>query len=261
MQVSVNTMKATPFSIPALNVAGLNAHTHGRHHWYDFNAARGTHTVSPHSGNVKAVSFALSPTGNTVFLPYSRDEVHSIVLPTNPGGVTTVLTPNLDGCCVFVETRNNGELILYHANAVTGVSPTMLQSATQPTFQTPGCLNQLSTMYATARTDHAAGYVGSSTYVAFKKARYVREVDRVLQHKTAQGRTGTGGAGTAPEQASKTTVAVFWKNNRWEMWFQTYAIFFYKRPETHWKAKVGFSTINPSVTGNYKVLESGCYFP
>src|SRR6476660_4929841 len=62
MQVSVNTMKATPFSIPALNVAGLNAHTHGRHHWYDFNAARGTHTVSPHSGNVKAVSFALSPT-------------------------------------------------------------------------------------------------------------------------------------------------------------------------------------------------------
>ena len=261
MQVTVSSIKSTPFRIAALNVPGMITHTHGNHHWYDFNSARGTHSVAKYSGNVKDVTFAGGAAGNTVFLPYSRDEVHSIVLPANPVGVTTVITPNLDGCCVFVEKRNNGEIIVYHANRVTGVSPTMLQSATQPTFQTPACLTHLSTMYAAARADHAAGYVGTSTYVAFKKARYLREVDHVLQHKTAMGRTGTGGAGTAPEQASKTTVALFWRNQRWEMWFQTYAIFFYKRPDTHWKAKVGFDTVNPSVTGDYKILESGRYFP
>jgi hypothetical protein len=261
MQVTVDSIKTTPFRIPALNTVGFTIHSNGNHHWYDFNSARGTQSVSPYSGNVKNVSFTKGVGGSTVFLPFSRDEIHSIVLPANPVGVTTVITPNLDGCCVFLETRANGEMVMYHANSITGVSPTMLQSATQPSYQTGACLTQLSAMYTAAHNDHAATYGGTSTYVAFKKARYVREVDRVLVHKTAQGRTGTGGAGTAPEQASKTTAALFWRNHRWELWFQTYAIFFYKRPDTHWKAKLGFDTIDPAVTGDYKIVESGRYFP
>jgi hypothetical protein len=160
---------------------------------------------------------------------------------------------------MFVEVKANGNVVVYHANASTGVAPTVQQSATQPTYQTPGCLAQLGNLYAAAAA-HYAGTPNQSQAGALKKATYLRKVDTILAHKTVQGRTG-GQFGGNVEHASLTTFAGFFLKGHWEFWYQTFSQFIYDRPATHWKAKLGFRQIDPSPTqDNYEVTDCRLYF-
>ena len=159
---------------------------------------------------------------------------------------------------MFIDVKNNGNIVDYHANATAGVAPTPQQSATMPTFQTPACLAQLDALYTAA----SVYYNGAPTtlHLAFKKARYLRDVAARLQRKANKGRTGVQ-FGNTPEHGSLTTFAGFFRSGRWEFWFQTYSQFLYQRPATHWKAKVGHGTVNPHVTADpYEVIEAGMYF-
>ena len=168
MQISTTTLKTTPFQIGPLGINVLHsALPHLAHDPTD----RVTQTVSKLPNGVYAVTFTNSPNGDTIFLPFQPDQIRSIELPANPGpgGATKFLTANLDGCCMFIDIKNNGNIIVYHANASAGVTPTPQQSATMPTFQTPACLAQLDALYTAA----SVYYNGAPTtlYLAFKKVR------------------------------------------------------------------------------------------
>jgi hypothetical protein len=254
--VSQAAMKTSPYQIGPVGIR--ITHTAVPHFAHDA-TDRVTQTVQRSPNGVYNVTFGMAAGGDTIYLPYRPDEIHSIRLPANPGpaGARFFHTANLDGCCMFIDVKTNGDLVVYHANSTIGVAPTVQQSATQPTFQTPGCLTNLQNLYNGA----SAHYPGANTHhVAFAKARYLREVDRRLVRKTAQGRTGAQFGGTA-EHASLTTFAGFFVAGKWEFWFQTYSQFIYDRPATHWKSRLGRQTVNPHVTQDpYEVVESARVF-
>jgi len=257
MDLSPQSMKGHPFQIAPNGIRVTHsANPHFAHDPTD----RVDQTIRRTPAGVYNVTFQNAAGGSTIYLPYRPDEIHSIRLPANPGvgGPSSFITANLDGCCMFLDVKVGGDIIVYHANATLGVSPSMQQSATQPLFQTPACLTQLTTLYTNAAV-HYAG-TANTHHVAFAKARYLREVDRRLQVKSAQGRTGGRFGGTA-EHGSLTTFAGFFLNNRWEFWFQTYSQFIYNRPDTHWKAMLGFKAVNPGVTSDpFEVVESAQIF-
>ncbi len=264
MQITPRTLKTTPFTIGPIGIrmAPNPPPSPALPHFARDPTDRVNPTLTKQPNGIYAVTFTANPAGSTIFLPYRPDEIHSIRLPANPGvgGATTFLTANLDGCCMFVDVATGGDVIVYHANASVGVTPTVQQSATMPTFQTAACLLQLNTLYQNAAPYYGGPLLPIAHHIAFRKARYLREVDAILQRKTAGGRTGVQfGAGV--EHASLTTFAGFFVNNRWEFWFQTFSQLLYDRPQDHWKSKLGFQRINPHVTqDSYKVVESGRWF-
>lgn len=256
MRITPQSLRSNPFQIGPIGIAIThNAPPHVAHNPND----RVSQTLTRRPNGVYGVTFNNSPTGDTLYLPYRPDEVHSIRLPANPGhgGARTFLTANLDGCCMFIDVKTNGDLVVYHANASAGVTPTVQQSATQPTFQTGACLTQLDHLYNIASAHYAGA---NSHHVAFAKARYLREVNTRLLRKTANGRTGVRFGGSA-EHSSLTTFAGFFIDNRWEFWFQTYSQFIHNRPATHWKSRLGFQTVDPDVTqDSYEIVEAGRFF-
>lgn len=258
MQLTPKNMRQVPFSVGPVGIQVLNnTGSHFAHAATD----RVIKTIRKNpNNNVYQIQMQTNPTGDTIFLPYRPNEIHSIELPGNPGagGPTCFLTANLDGCCMFVDRKANGNIVVYHANATTGVAPTVQQSATQPTYQTPGCRQQLANLYTAA----SANYAGSATVgqVALQKSTYLRQVDTILAHKTAQARTG-GQFGGGVEHASLTTFAGFFIQGHWEFWYQTYSQFIYNRPATHWKAKLGFGSVNPQpTTDDFQVTECRLYY-
>ena len=257
ISLSPKSMKLNPFSIGPIGIQVIHsALPHFAHDASD----RVNQVFSKKGPNgVYDITFSKNLAGNTIFLPFAPNEIRSIRLPGNPGpgGATYFLTANLDGCCIFLDLKANGDIVVYHANATTGVAPTAQQSATLPTFQTPACLTQLHTLYTNASTY----YPGANTHhVGFRKTRYLQEVDRRLIHKTQHARTGHQFGGNA-EHASLTTFAGFFVNNKWEFWFQTYSQFIYERPATHWKSKLGFQSVNPNPFNDaYEVVETAQVF-
>lgn len=258
MPISINKLRTSPLQIGPVGIrVSHTAIPHFAHDPTD-RVIQNIVARNPHN-NVWGVQMQTNPAGDTIYLPYRPAEIHSIRLPANPGagGATIFLTANLDGCCMFLEVKNNGDIIVYHANSQVGV-PTAQQSATMPTFQTPACLADLDAMYQAAR----AHYNGTPTsmQVALKKSRYLRDVGHRLAHKTAQGRTGHQFGGTA-EHASFTTFAGFFVANRWEFWFQTYSQFIYDRPAGHIKSRFGHRTVDPDAThDDFEIIEAVRYF-
>lgn len=258
MDLSPTTLRKTPLTIAPMG--NINrTYAHGTDIGHDVNdRVKLVFTKNAHQ-NVYAVQPQKDAAGDTVFLPFHHDEIHSVELPANPGagGPTKFLTANLDGCCMFIEVRAGGNVVVYHANAITGFAPTAMQSATQPTYQTAGALNQLGVLHNTA----AANYAGAVQQItALRKATYLQEVHNRLQHKNNMGRTGVQFGGGA-EHASYTTFAGFFINNKWEFWYQTYSQFIYDRPANTIKAKLGYGTVNPNVThDDYEIVDARMYF-
>ena len=234
-------------------------HVAGAHHVHD-PADRVVQTLAPLANGSCTVSFTKNAAGDTIYLPYSHDKIRSVLLPGNPGvgGPTMFLTANLDGCCMYMDVKQNGDVAVFHSNAITNVSPTMVQSATMPTFQTPGCRQLLASQYDTAKT-YYAGITGKS--LALAKGRYLREVDHILRDKAGHGRTGPNGVGLPEHGRSFTTFGGFFVNNHWEFWFQTTSQFIYSRPAKNLKSLLGKRVVNPDVTHDpYKVVEQKMIF-
>jgi hypothetical protein len=246
-------IRSTPLLIGPKGIQTLNpgpAHPHYAHDPAD----RVRCTITPNPNGVSMVNFTNDPVGDTYFLPYRPNEVHSMRLPANPGFPAVFLTANLDGCWMFIDKKTNGDLVVYHANASAGVAPTLQQSATQPTFQTAGAIAALLGHYVTATPFYAG--TANALHFELRKSRYLREVDNRLQRKTNRGRTGVQFGGGV-EHGSLTTFAGFFRHNAWEFWFQTYSQFYYDRPQGHIKSKFGFQRVNPDVTHDpYKIIEA-----
>jgi hypothetical protein len=251
MPITTATIQNTPIVIAPAYVT--EAHTALPHRAHD-PTDRKTEVVTPQPNGLATVGFTNNAHGHVYYLPFAHNEVRSIRLPANPGFNAVVLTANLDGCWMFVDRKNNGDVIVYHANASgPAYAPTAQQSATTPLFQTAAAQNQLQNLYQGA----AAHYAGTPTTVRYvlRKSRYLQEVDARLQHKAAQGRTGVNYA--APEHASFTTFAGFYLAGHWEFWFQTYSQFIYRRPKMHIKSVFGHRSHDPHVTHDpYEIVEA-----
>jgi len=145
MTITRNSLGTTPYMIdkgPVPCVVNTLA-TVGNHTVHD-PADRKTAQYAPYGhANLIGVSFNNNPAGTTYYLPYSHDTIHSMELPANPGFYAVFVTANLDGCWMFVEHKTNGNVVVYHANSITGVSPTAQQSATRPIYQTLAAQNQI----------------------------------------------------------------------------------------------------------------------
>lgn len=251
MPITPTTLAATPYVITHSPVNILN--TNGNHHVHDPADRKDEAYAGMGYAHLVRVTFAGNPAGTTYFLPFTANNIHSMLLPANPGFNALFVTANLDGCWVFVDRKNNGDVAVYHANASgAGISPTAQQSATTPLFQTVAAVNQLDNLYAAA-APHYAGTPTTNHYV-LKKDRYLREVNNRLTRKAGQGRTGLGFA--LPEHGSYTTFVGFYTAGHWEFWFQTFSQFIYRRPKAHIKSVVGRRTVNPDVTHDpYEILE------
>jgi hypothetical protein len=171
MTITRTNLGTTPYVINHRNVNQLAAV--GNHRVHD-PLDRKTAQYAPwgNQSNVTAVSFIDNPNGTTYYLPYSHDNIHSMELPANPGFYALFVTANLDGCWIFVEHKNNGNVVVYHANSITGVSPTVQQSATDPLFQTNAAWIRNAALYIAARAHYAA--TPNQALWVLRKNRYSR---------------------------------------------------------------------------------------
>jgi hypothetical protein len=121
MAIAVATLANTPYVIPnpmlpkVYNAPPVFA--------YDWNATRVI--VAPAAGTLGRTSLGVTanPAGDTIFLPFGQNEVHSVYLDTAAillaGGITGFMTPNLSGCRIYIDkVVGTNNLVIYHANAV-----------------------------------------------------------------------------------------------------------------------------------------------
>ncbi|HRI62613.1 MAG TPA: hypothetical protein PK156_00200 [Polyangium sp.] len=207
------------------------------------------------NNNQYRVTLTRDDNGDTVYLPYQPEQIHSIELPAAPAnGVRNFLTANLTGCWIFIELKANRNIVVYHANRSAGVSPTDEQSATDPMFQTEAARLGLLDLYRQTAPNAA------SHWEVLRKRDYMRRVAEKLDHKAALGRTGVTYA--RPEQMCQTTVAGFFRGGRWEFWYQTYGQFYYRRPPDHRLSRRGQETVNPAyINDDHEILEARLFYP
>lgn len=228
-----------------------NVLVNGEHRRYTITNRMTHNEVAPVGGSSNyQVNFALSAAGDSFYLPYGWDQIHSVRLPAIGGAVTTVFTANLSGCAIFIERKANNDIIFYHANAQTdvltgaAVSPTAVESATQPTFQTGGAYMRLFRLFENAR----ANYPGASTDVrVLFKGEYNRPMLTEMARKVGHGRSGLS-------LTAGTTVVAFWQNARWEFFYQTYGGLDYRRPMTAPKGWVQGRDRTVNVNTDMRVL-------
>jgi hypothetical protein len=251
MPITPATLNTTPYVIThsPVNTLAVN----GSHHAHD-PADRKTEAYSGIGANLERVTFANNVAGNTYYLPFSANNIHSMRLPANPGFPALFVTANLDGCWIWVERKNNGDVVVYHANSSgPGLSPTVAQSATQPLFQTGAAQLALQALYVGARNYYTPAHTTMNWFLT--KPRYLRDVNLRLLHKAGQGRTGINHAG--PEHGSYTTFVGFYLAGHWEFWFQTFSQFLYRRPAIHPKSVFGHRNVNPHVVNDpYQIVEA-----
>ena len=235
---------------------GLTPTVIGAHQIYDPANARCTvaTTAIPGSPHVR-VTFTGDPAGDTLYLPYQPNEVHSMVLNGLPPGITGFVTANLSGCRFYIDQITGGGLVVYHANIqLTGGGVNPMLAATE----TPGQALQLDALVGTARAYYQgpphtltltpAATLGSPVY----RNCIIREMNR----KQAQGRSNL-------QYLSGTTVAAMLVGGAWQFHWQTWADFSYDRPLmapkrlTHGKHH---ATPTAQALQALRVLDSGRFF-
>jgi len=128
MAITVASLAGTPYEIPP-TPAVPRVHTAPPVFAYGWNNARVTVATGPSTAGRTKVTLTLNAAGDTIFLPFQQNEVHSVFIDTAAivaaGGVTGFLTPNLSGCRIYIDkVVGTNNLVIYHANALaTGPYP------------------------------------------------------------------------------------------------------------------------------------------
>ncbi|MFL5698282.1 MAG: hypothetical protein ACJ797_14425 [Ktedonobacteraceae bacterium] len=224
MAIAVATLANTPYEIAGPTPAQVyNAPPIFA---YDWNAARVTTATGPSNpslGRTK-VTLTLNAGGDTIFLPFQADQVHSVYLPTAAiaaAGVTGFLTPNLSGCRIYIDkVVGTNELVIYHANALASgaypgpYNPLNLDKETGIRTQALDTQYRNSKAYWTAATPTRAALnltqvdgLGATTY-------YTSAV-RAVQAGQNAGRTSVDFYGG-------TSVVGQLVAGAWQIWWQTY---------------------------------------
>jgi hypothetical protein len=208
--------------------------------------------------------------GDTIYLPYAWDEIHSVRLPANPRAnpdlpwIDTVITANLSGCCIYVERRwPSNDLIFYHANSVKN-SPSAIESATKPRVQPHDALLALKKLYE----DASARYTREEQSTVRRPAVYNGRIEAVVSLPKFEYNAKIDdlviGAQPLNEHRGKvisftggTTVAAFFQSGSWEFWFQTWA-----RIEYYFEDALGKeATKAKKKYQEYQVVECQRFYP
>jgi hypothetical protein len=126
MAIAVATLANTPYEIG--DAAPPKVYNAPPIFAYDWNAARVTTATSPSTAGRTKVTLTLNAGGDTIFLPFNQNQVHSVYLPTAAiaaAGVTGFITANMSGCRLYIDkVVGTNDLVIYHANALgTGAIP------------------------------------------------------------------------------------------------------------------------------------------
>jgi len=203
---------------------------------YDGNAARVTVTTSPTTAGRTHLTLALNPAGDTIFLPFQADQVHSVyidmaaIAAAGHGPVTGFLTTNLSGCRIYIDkVVGTNNLVIYHTNAV-AIGPYIKPGQVAPLNppdpldmdkETPARLQALDAQYTTSKAYWAgaapagralnltgAPGLGAMTY-------YTSAVSKVKTEQAVPGRTAVqfwGGVSVVGELIGGV----------WQIWWQIY---------------------------------------
>jgi hypothetical protein len=162
---------------------------------------------------VKAVKFGPpkdKAPGNAVYLMFFQNNICSAIVPRKD--VDYFFTDALSGCAVFIDTLENDDLVLYHANA--------MSHAPKPEDLAKNCAAESDKAVSTMKEYHdkalKAAYPKATKNVALFKKEYLSKgqafVDRMKQlgRKDATWRGGTN-------------VIGFRVGSGWEFYYQTWA--------------------------------------
>ncbi len=192
---------------------------------YDWNAARVTTATSPSTAGRTKVTLTLNPAGDTIFLPFQQNEVHSVYLATAAilaagGGVTGFLTPNLSGCRIYIDkVVGTNDLVIYHANALASGPYPGPYNPLNLDKETGIRVGALDTQYRNSKaywTAPAPGPALNLTNVSGLGATtYYTSAVKKVQSEQAAGRTSVDFWGG-------TSVVGQLMGGVWQIWWQTY---------------------------------------
>jgi hypothetical protein len=171
------------------------------------------------------IAFTPSATGDTFFLPFNNNQIHSVALPLNPGplDVRHVFTANLSGCALFIDTDPvNNLLYFHHANCIGGLYNVANPTTHPPSTQTPAAVGRLTTLHQNGLTWfgwHANVVPATSLF----KSTYYAQLDTEWRRKRSQFRFNV-------EAWGGTTAWGFYNGASWEFWYQTFGSMTYSRP-------------------------------
>ena len=225
MAIAVATLANTPYEIPP-NVAPPTVYNAPPIFAYDWNNARVTTATGPSNpslGRTK-VTLALNPGGDTIFLKFNPNEVHSVYLPTAAlaaAGVTGFITPNLSGCRIYIDkVVGTNDLVIYHANALAAGAfpgppdPLKMDKETAARAQALDTQYRNSRAYWTAATPTRPA-LNLTQVDALGATTYYTSAVRAVQNGQAPGRTNVdfwGGTSVVGELMAGV----------WQIWWQTY---------------------------------------
>lgn len=182
-------------------------------------------TVSTVQANGQTfVTFNANPAGDTIYLPYGQNEIHSVHLPSTGACATCFTTAGMSGCKLYIDrVAGSNDVVVYHANAMAQDNPVAL-----PNVEGPAVTTQLDLLHTGAQaywTSAPPGpNLGALNHVkSFGRTVYRNNVMVEQNRKQAQSRTAFSFAGG-------TVVAGVLVGGRWSFYWQTSGAFNYKRP-------------------------------
>ncbi len=222
----------------------------GNHNVHDPANSRATVALAPVPNSaISSVTFTTDPTGDTIYLPYTPDRIHSVILAAAPpAGVTGFVTANMSGCRLYVDRAANGDLVVYHANILVpggGANPMMASVETVPQAQGLDGLHVAARGHYTAAPHNMAlagvASVGSPLYR--------RAITREVARKQDDNRTNV-------QYQGGTTIAGEFIGGAWRIHWQTFAYFDYRRPANSPKGWVKGRDVAHAIT-DLEIVEHG----
>ena len=190
-----------------------------------------------------------------VYLPFYANNIASAVIPA--AGVNHFFTDALSGCAIFIDSVSNGDLIVYHANAMAH-TPNMAAVLANPGLDRAdsiayyGAMNTMAQYHQTALGQRAGGGALAITPRAhLHRNVYMQCIDDEIARKQAQGRTNVAVAGAG------TNVVGIKVGGLWQFWWQTWAVMTYRRPGLSLKA---VTSGRDQGLGPARLLGAGCFW-
>lgn len=226
MAVDPSTFGTVPYGVGQRTPVPILPLTPPSFYW-DTNSIRNTTVSAVQPNGQTFVTFNAAAGGDTIYLPYGQNEIHSVFVPS-AGGATCFMTAGTSGCKLYIDRVGaTNDLVVYHANALAQDNPAAL-----PNFEGPGVTVQLNGLHATAQAYWAGP---PNNYVLNPVKNFGRSIYRngivVEQNRKAgQDRTNVTFAGG-------TVVVGTLIGGHWSFYWQTSGSFDYRRP---WDAPRGF---------------------
>lgn len=231
---------------------------------YNWNTARVTTATGPGFSGTTLVTLTLNAGGDTIFLPYGQNEIHSVYLPMAAlaaAGVTCFTTANLSGCRLYIDqVVGTNDLVIYHANSIAvGAGAAAPPNPMNMDHESVALAQALDALYMAARaywtTPAPAGPGLNLTAVcSLGITTYNTCAVEEMQRKLDDGRTNVVFLGG-------TTVVGVLTPGGWQMHWQTYGDTTYTRPDLAPKGWVEGQNKVPTGGLNYRVLRSRQWYP